>query len=710
MSTTARRPHGPTSTPAPSPDASGSGSDRALVLAALVPVVVGVMTTVRTGSAAYSAIASDYPGMPTALASVVLRAVVTVSSTACIGGLVVALLLTPRRGQDRLLVEEYGVMSLVRGAGAIWGLAAGILVLVDAADSNGQPFSQLLRPGGLVLISGGYLARAWIVVMVCVACVLVTASMSRAWPSLAAGLGVALVGVLAPVLVEHVLVGPNHDYAGDAAILGVPTVAIWFGATAVLVAAPRHVKLTGRLLHRYVRLARVAWPVATCSLLVIAAVETEGSSRGGTATGQLFAVQFAILIALAGLGLWWRRGVGRAFDVARARRLLGAATLLAAGYLGIDVALTRIPSPQFFVPTSIAQNFLGYDVVPAPRLTVLAGHWRVNLLFVVLALVCTGAYLLGVHRLRRRGGSWPAGRAVAWVGGWALAVLTTSSGIGRYSGASFAVHMVLHMSLNMAVPALLVLGGPLTLALAVAPARGLTQAAGPHEWVRSLLAGRLYRSLTHPLHALVAYTASYYVLYFTDIFDQASRYHWAHEVMNLEFIVVGYLFFSVIMGVDRLPRPVPSLAQLGLILAGMPFHAFFGVLVMTREEVIAQTFYQYLQSEVGWITDLHRDQYIGGGIALAVGELPLTFALVILLTRWSRQDRATEPPDDGYADPVDKADTRVAHSELLSRLAVRSDHDNRTGGANAAIRTSPATSAQPFAGRTISSDHRTGGS
>jgi putative copper resistance protein D len=682
-----------------------------LVLAAvLVPVLVGVVTTLRTGSAPYAAIASDYPGTATALASTVLRALVTVSSTTCIGGLVVALLLTPRRGQDRLLVEEFGAMSLVRGTGAVWGLAAAALVLVDAANSNGQPFSRLLQPGGLVLISGGYLARAWIVVAVCAGLVLVTTSLSRAWPGLAAALGVAMVGVLAPVLVEHVLVGPNHDFAGDAAILGVPTVSVWFGATAALFAARRQVPLTRRLMHRYVRLARFGWPVVICSQLVVALVETEGSPRWGTATGQLFGVQFAILIALAGLGTWWQRGGGRAFDAVRARRLLGAVTLLAAGYLGVDVALTRIPSPQFFVPTSITQNFLGYDVVPAPRLTVLAGYWRVNLLFVVLALVCVSTYLLGIRRLRRRGGRWPTGRAVAWVGGWALAVVTTSSGVGRYAGASFAVHMVLHMSLNMAVPALLVLGGPLTLALAVSPARPLTQAAGPHEWVASLLRGRLHRSLTHPLHALVAYTASYYLLYFTDIFDQASRYHWAHEVMNLEFIVVGYLFFSVIMGVDRLPRPVPPLAQLGLILAGMPFHAFFGVLVMTRHQVIAQTFYQYLQSGVGWITDLHRDQYIGGGIALAVGEIPLTFALVILLTRWSRQDRASDAASHARADRVDEGDLRTAHDELLSRLAARSNDDGAAAGPTSAPPTGRAGTAPSPVRRTIGSNHRTGGS
>jgi len=654
---------------------------------ALVPVAAAV-TVVATGASRYTSIASDYPGLPTATAAAVGRGVAQLASLLCIGALVVVVLLIPRRGPGRGLVEEFGVMSVVRRAGLLWAAVAATSVVLDAADGNGQPLLRLLEPGGALLFEQGYRPRAWAVVTGCALMVVLTATFSRTWTAMAALLGVAGVGALAVPLVEHVLVGPGHDFAGDVTIVAIPLTTAWLGATVVL--SLRASRLSPGVMRRYARLAVVCWPVALVGQVVVAAVETQGSAPLGTVTGRLFAVQFALLAVLGLVGLRWWRG-GQRYDRARAGAFLQVATVLIAGYLAVDVALTRIPSPQYFVPTSITQNFLGYDVAEPPSLATLALRWRVNLLFAVLALVAVAGYLSAARRLRRAGSSWPVGSTAGWVLGWALAVLTTSSGVGRYAGASFSVHMALHMSLNMFVPALLVLGAPVTLVLRAFPARPTAQAAGVHEAVSALRAWGPLRHLSHPLHALVAYTASYYVLYFTDLFEQASRYHWAHEVMNLEFLVVGCLFFGLIMGTDPPPRPVPPIGRLGLVLAGMPFHAFFGVLLMTSHQLVAQTFYRYLQSQVPWMTDLPHDQRAGGAVALVAGEVPLTFALVVLLLQWSRQDRGMQSagdwPDvegpDAYRDLMAQLADRAAVADAVSvrepASAGRLDHDPREG-------------------------------
>ncbi|HEY6794590.1 MAG TPA: cytochrome c oxidase assembly protein [Kineosporiaceae bacterium] len=637
---------------------------------ALVPAASAV-TVLALGASRYAVIASDDPGRVTATTAAVGRGLAQVAAVVCVGALVVTVLLTPRRGRDRAVVEEFGTMSIVRGAALAWAGVAGALVLVDAADGNGQPLRRLLDPGGAILLTQGDRPRAWTVVLMCALVIVMTATFSRAWPAAAALLGVAAVGVLAVPLVEHVLVGPNHDFAGDATIVATPATTAWLGATVVL--SLRRDRLSPGLVRRYTRLALVCWPVTVAGQVVVAAVETEGSPRLGTATGRLFAVQFVLLAALGLTGLrWWR--AGDRSDPDRTERFLRAAALLGAGYLAVDVALTRIPPPQYFVPTSIAQGYLGYDVAAPPGPATLALGWRVNLLFVVLAVTAIGGYYLAGSRRLRGAAPWPRGRTAAWVLGWVVAAVTTCSGVGRYAGASFSVHMALHMSLTMVVPALLVLGAPVTLALRALPARPTSEPAGVREAVTALLAWGPVRHLSHPVHALVAYTASYYVLYFTDIFDRASRYHWAHVVMNLEFLAVGYLFFGLIMGTDPPPRPVPPLGRLGLVLAGMPFHAFFGVLLMTTHQVVAQTFYRYLQSEVSWITDLPHDQYVGGAVALAAGEVPLTFALVVLLVQWSRQDRRVDPSHDGPgATEPDAYRDLMAH--LARRAAVGSEAD-----------------------------------
>ncbi len=648
-----------------------------------VPVVAAVVAVVRLGAAPYRAIADDYPGLTTSLVSALGRSTVLLASLLAVGALVCALLLVPRRGRHRMQLAEFGLLSVVRTAGLVWLLAAAALVLIDAADVNGQPLTRLLEPRGLTLVEGAYLPRAWIVTGVCAALVLGTATLSRRWPALAATLPAAAVGVLAPLMVEHVLVGPNHDFAGDATILLVPAATAWLGATAVLILFPGHVSVDegeggpsaagepasrAVLTRRYRRLSLVCWPVVTIGQVVVLLVETQGSSTFGTATGQAFGVQLLVLAVLGGLLLAGRRTPAERGPFPGWRA--GVALAGVAAYLAADVVRTRMPSPQYFVPTSIAQNYLGYDVPAPPSPATLAWDWRLNILFAVMAAAAVAAYLVGVRLLHRRGDRWPVGRTVAWLAGWLVVVVTTSSGVGRYSGASFSVHMALHMSLNMFAPALLVLGGPITLLLRASASHRRGRPAGVHEWVNALLGWRLTRSLYNPLHALFSYTASYYVLYFSDVFNQASRYHWAHEAMNLEFLFVGYLFFSLVIGVDTPPRPLPHLAKLGLVLAAMPFHAFFGVAVMMGDTVIAGQFYSYLASGVPWITDLHHDQYVGGGIAWAAGEVPLLFVMVALLVQWAKQDSRQARRTDRHLDSgLDES--FEAYNAMLAKLGAR---------------------------------------
>ena len=63
----------------------------------------------------------------------------------------------------------------------------------------------------------------------------------------------------------------------------------------------------------------------------------------------------------------------------------------------------------------------------------------------------------------------------------------TSSGLGRYGPAMFSVHMIAHMMLSMMIPVLLVLGGPVTLALRALPPAGRGNPPGPREWIQAAI-------------------------------------------------------------------------------------------------------------------------------------------------------------------------------------------------------------------------------
>jgi putative copper resistance protein D len=232
----------------------------------------------------------------------------------------------------------------------------------------------------------------------------------------------------------------------------------------------------------------------------------------------------------------------------------------------------------------------------------------------------------------------------------------------------FSVHMAEHMLLGMLVPILLVLGAPITLGLRTLPSGGRTGPPGPREWLLAAVHSPVARVLSHPLVTLPLFVGSYYALYFSGLFDEALDEHWAHLAMNLHFLVVGLLFFWPLIGIDPAPRRWPPVARLGIVFASVPFHAFFGVALMSSNTVIGGGFYRALA--LPWVTDPLADQKLGGGLAWASGEIPLLLVLIALLVQWSRQDERTARRDDRRADADGDADL-AAYNAMLRRLATR---------------------------------------
>lgn len=644
--------------------------------AAVVPLGIALVTALALGQTGYRELSRDFPGTGTALASTLLHVLAWAAGTLCIGGLFQAAFLRGRPGALRPPGADPADARLVTSSSAAWLAASLVLVAVDGADSNGVPLDRVLDPGALLyLVQASYLPGAWIVTGLCAAVVLIGFRLARHWAAGPALLAVALAGVLGPVLVTQVLVGPNHDFGSDAAVFAVPAEAVFFGVTSVLTyRLLKRKAIWAQTIARYRRVAAVCWAVMALFGGVEAWFFLAGSAPSASPTGWLLGARFVLLAALGVLLLRLRGLPGTDVRAVRARtRRVGVlAVVLMAAMGGLDVALSRLPPPNYFVPTSVAQLYFGYNVDAAPTPTVLALDWRPNIFFLVLSAVGAGLYLFAVARLRRRGDRWPPGRTLAWLLGWLCVVLTTSSGLGKYADASFSLHMILHMSLNMLCPVLLVLGGPITLALRATTPAAADRAPGPHEWVKAILHWPVLQHLNNPLWVFAEFIGSYYVLYFTPIFEQAMRYHWAHQLFNVHLLVVGYFFYSLVIGVDKPPRPVPHLGKLGLVLAAMPFHAFFGVIVMTSTTVIAGEFYQWLSRP--WWPDLLADQYAGGGIAWAAGEVPLLVVVLALLTQWARQDRRERRRVDRHLDSgLDES--FEAYNEMLGRLAER--HDTR---------------------------------
>jgi hypothetical protein len=290
-----------------------------LVAVIVIPLVIVVGVVAAEGQTTYQSVSSSYPGAVTANLSAALQLIALVASTVCVGAACYSAFVRRRVGSDRMLLDYSSDLKLVRGSSLVWLCAAICLVPVDAADSSGLTIERLLTPGALpYLVEATYLPRAWIAVVICSSAVFAVSMVARRWTSLVFILGASVIGVLAPVIVNQVLVGPNHDFGGDAAIIGTPVTAIVFGVLLVFVfrlVSGRGIALSSSI--RFFGLVGVGWVVVVATTVIVCAFEVAGGSIFATPTGDLFVVRF-LLFAIIGFCVW------RAWTARHTLRRLGS--------------------------------------------------------------------------------------------------------------------------------------------------------------------------------------------------------------------------------------------------------------------------------------------------------------------------------------------------------------------------------------------------
>ncbi|MFV0533404.1 MAG: cytochrome c oxidase assembly protein [Cumulibacter sp.] len=301
-------------------------------------------------------------------------------------------------------------------------------------------------------------------------------------------------------------------------------------------------------------------------------------------------------------------------------------------------------------------RLLAWQLQPIPVLDALC----------VLALV---AYLFAVLRLRRQSVRWPLFRTVSFTVGSVSILLVVSTGIGGYSMQLFSVHMAQHMVLSMVAPVLLLLGAPVTLALRVLRPRGLLRRA-----LVGVLHSRCVRFFSSGLVSTPLFVLSLFGLYFTSAFDFLMSSWWGHFYMLVHFIAVGLLYYWPILGVDPNPRRPQPLTRLGMLVIAMPFHAFFGIALMSSRSTVTTS----LMAPQAWGIDAMWDQYVAGGIAWATGEIPALIIAVVIARQWARSETRLAKSHDRQADRDGDAALR-RYNAKLAELAARASTDTSSG-------------------------------
>ncbi|MCD2109970.1 MULTISPECIES: cytochrome c oxidase assembly protein [Rhodococcus] len=669
----------PAQPPAPAP--TRGNPPALLILLGLLAALVAAFAVGLSAAQALVLLGIPDPGPLTTYGLPAVRAISEIATVITIGSLFFAAFLVPPQRGGVLDVGGYRAVRTAGVAATVWAVTAALMVPLTLSDTSGSPLSEAIRPENLFSALGQVEAAsawAWTTVLALITALLIRLTVRWSWtPYL---LLLSVVALMPIALTGHSSSGGSHDMATNSLVLHLVAASVWAGGLFALLAhSMRGGEHTDIAARRFSFVAGLAFVVMAVSGVINAAVRMSFDDLTTTTYGRLLLAKIVALVLLGIFGWAQRRRALPALEAdptsrsALVRFTLVEAFVLAAT-IGLAVGLGRTPPPPPATVPTIQEVELGYQLdVPPSFVSLFFGQWRFDLIFGTAALVLAAAYAVGLWTLRKRGDSWPIGRSIAWFSGCFVLFVATSSGVGMYSPAMFSVHMGAHMALSMLAPVLLALGGAMTLALRAFKPAGRNAPPGPREWILEFLHSPPSRFFTHPIVASVMFVGGFYALYLGGIFTTFIDSHTAHVLMNLHFLLSGYLFYWVVIGVDPSPRDLQPVTKLAMVFGSLPFHAFFGVTLMSMGTVMAESYYRGLA--LPWNYDLFSDQKVGGSIAWSAGEIPLVLVMLALLVQWSRSDRRTARRVDRAAERDDDADL-AAHNAMFAELA-RRDHEGR---------------------------------
>jgi putative membrane protein len=168
--------------------------------------------------------------------------------------------------------------------------------------------------------------------------------------------------------------------------------------------------------------------------------------------------------------------------------------------------------------------------------------------------------------------AWPGRRTVSFLTGAGLLVIGLLPGMSPWPAGDFRTHMFQHLLIGMLAPLGLVLGAPVTLLL-----RAIPRPAG--RVVGRLLRSRPVHAVANPVLALALNLGGIAVLHLTPLYAATTREPVLHQLVQVHFLLAGYLFAWVVAGPDPAPRRPPVPVRLIVLGVGIAFHAVFSQLL-----------------------------------------------------------------------------------------------------------------------------------
>lgn len=308
--------------------------------------------------------------------------------------------------------------------------------------------------------------------------------------------------------------------------------------------------------------------------------------------------------------------------------------------------------------------------------------WSLQPGWLLAAVILAAGYLT----LRNAAGaastvkSW---RVASFLSGLALMYVVIASAINGYAMSLAWMHMVLHLTLIMVVPTLLVLGHPLTVIAETGPRA--------ERAIRSLPV----TVLVHPATGTLLYSVVIIGTHLSGFMDAMARSTTLMVGEQILYVVSGFLFLTGTIGEEKVRSDLPYLGRIALLVVGMVPDTIVGIVMLQTERDLYPI---YSEARPEWALDAVTDIQTAGGLMWAAGDggmMLLAIGLVIAvvssperrvkmtgrfldgvrtsqLAQESARGSAVHGTDEGPAEPgsvdPDSDEALDAYNAMLARM------------------------------------------
>jgi putative copper resistance protein D len=488
-----------------------------------------------------------------------------------------------------------------------------------------------------------------------------------------------LLAIVVPVFQSHSASSGSHLMAIGSLAIHVIALALWVGGVfALAFLAPDS---RAAAVPRFSVLALWAAIAVVVSGSANAFIRLNFKEAWSSNYANLVLAKVLLTAGLIAIGYLHRKNLKNLVEIKSSRFiklvLVEVVIMVFTLVIGSRLASSQPPERESGLTVDRALSIVGIKTPQPPTLSRILFGYEPDALMIGLLVLAVALYIKGVMVLTKRGDKWPVGRTISFAIGISTIDFATSGGLGLYAHFSFSWHMIAHMTLGMIAPIAIVLSAPITLALRTLPQGRNSEERGVRGTLLSALHSRYSSIIVNPVGALVIFDGSLFLLYFTSLFGNLMNTHAGHLFMNIHFLLAGFLFFHVIIGIDPNPKRPPFLVRIVTLLAAMSIHAFFSVALMSSSTLIDSGYFASLQ--VPWVGDLLADQNKGGAIGWAMGEIPILIALIATFIMWTRDDAREARRIDRSAErmaAMGQPDELAQYNNYLQELA---DRERRSG-------------------------------